>query len=604
MNLHQTVLTAYRQLSLVERQKLMVITAFSFIGGVADIVSLMAIYPLISVLVQPDLIQNNIYIRQIWVFTGFTSAEYFIVMLACAVAIIVVTGSLVNIVAQIQANRFTASCQERLGRDLMDRLLHVPYSWYIGRNPLVLGSLFQQHIMVWSRDVIRRIPTIAGRLASVLLPMATLIVWSPFGGLFTIFAAFVLLSIFLNFVKRRTKLLSDQKKKAEQFLHVFLSETLQGIRDIKLSSKEDNFLKVFTRNYHITCRNFYAVTNLSLLPNQAVLLVGQLGMLCIGVGLFLFDMEGGAIASLMAIVVLVASRVFPAMNYLGTAINSLQNASSWIATLNEVTSSLKVALPVPVGRNPKESVDRWLWNEIVFQDVSFSYPNFPEPVLQGISLRLTRGGSYAFTGKSGSGKSTLVDLILGLIQPRVGFLEIDGRQLKGEDLRRWQANIGYVPQLPLISDATLRENVAFGTPVSMINDHKVLQCLALAHLSDMLEELDEGLYTRLGDRGARLSGGQRQRVAIARALYNDPDILVLDEASSALDAISEDSIRNALIAMHGNITIILIAHRFSTIRMCDSIFLLERGKVVAQGSYPVLLRENALFRQLAGAIEV
>lgn len=602
MSLRQTIAVSYRQLSLTERRKMIMITAFSFFGGVADIVSLMAIYPLISILIQPDLFKNNSYFYQLWTFTGTPSDDVFIVILASAAAIIVTFGSLVNLVAQIQANRFAASCQERLGRDLMDFLLHVPYSWYIERNPLLLGNLFQNHIVVWSRDVIRRIPTMAGQLASVLLPLVTLIVWSPFGGFFTLFTIFVILSIFHKFIRRRTKFLQDQRKNVEQVLHIFLGEVLHGIRDIKLSSRENNFLEAFAYNYHITSRNFSAVNNWSLLPNYMVLLVGQLGILGVGVVLYFYGLEGGMLASLMAIVVLVASRVFPAMNRLETAINSLQNVSSWIATLDEIASSLKHALPMQMMSYSKESVSRLKWNEIHLQDISFSYPNASEQILRGINLRLTRGGSYAFSGASGAGKSTLVDLILGLIKPSTGFLKIDGCQLTAEDLRRWQANISYVPQSPLIFDATLRENIAFGIPVSTINDHKVLQCLALAHLSDVLEKLDQGLDTRLGDRGMRLSGGQRQRVAIARALFNDPDILILDEATSALDAISEDAIRNALINLHGKITIIFIAHRFSTIRMCDDIFLIEGGKVIAQGTYPDLLKRNALFRQLASVI--
>ncbi len=599
IHFHQAMTASYRLLSPVERRKLAVIVAFSFVGGAADIVSLLAVYPLISILVQPDLLQTNAHIRQIWEFVGHPSVNTFVVLLAFVASLIVVVGSALNLLAQIQSNRFAASCQERLGRDLMDALLHVSYFWHIGRNPLVLGNLFQNHIVLWSRDVVRRIATMAGQLAAVLLPVGTLIGWSPLSGCLSIIVAFALLSVLIGFVRRRTTLLLDQKKQAEERLHVFLSEALQGIKDVKLSSREGGFLKAFMQTYHITSRHFSAATNWSLLPTQVVLVAGQLGMLGVGIGMFLYGMEGGALASSMAIVVLVASRVFPAMNRLGTATNGLVNVSSWIATLDETSASLKAALsPESIAKGP---VRRLPWSEIVFRDVSFSYPNAAEPALYGASLRLARGGSYAFSGTSGAGKSTLVDLLLGLLQPNSGSVEIDGLRLGEADLRRWQASIGYVPQLPLISDATLRENVAFGIPGHLIDDDKVAQCLALAHLSDVLGDLPEGLSTRLGDRGVRLSGGQRQRVAIARALYNNPDMLVLDEATSALDTISEHAIRDALMGLHGKITIVFIAHRFSTIRSCDTIFLMERGRIVAKGTYEALLRENDLFRKLAAS---
>lgn len=598
----QALAASYRLLSPTERRKAAIVVAFSFIGGATDIVSLMAVYPLISILVQPDLLQTNAHIRQLWEIARSPSVNDFAIMLAVVASSIVVVGSAINILAQVQSNRFAASCQERLGRDLMKSLLQAPYPWHLGRNPLVLGSLFQNHVVTWSRDVVRRIATMAGQLAAVSLPAVTLIAWSPLLGAVTMVAAIALLSFMLGFVRNKTRMLMKAKRKEEERLHVFLTEALQGIKDIKLSSREDDLLKAFARSYHVTSMNFAAANNWNLLPTQLVLIVGQLGMLGVGIGLFLYGVNGGALASTMAIVVLVASRVFPAMNRMGTAVNGLINVSTWIEALDEVSRSLAGSAP-SIG-SPNAPTQRLQWQEMKLRDVGFIYPGAAEPALQHTSLRISRGGAYAFAGTSGAGKSTLVDLVLGLLKATTGVVEVDGRSLDDAEWRRWQSGIGYVPQMPLISDATLRENVAFGLPEHRIDNEKVLRCLSLAHFTDVLVNLPEGLDTPLGDRGVRLSGGQRQRVAIARALYNDPDILVLDEATSALDTISECAIRDALVNLHGKITIISIAHRFSTIRSSDCIFLMERGSLVAKGTYESLLLESELFQRLAAGSHV
>ena len=602
MNFRQAMVSSYRLLSPEERGRGLIVILLSIFGGAADVIAVLAVYPLISVLVQPDLVQTNTNIRQIWDFLGGGSTKNFVLMLATVASTIVIFGSGLNFFAQLQTNRFAASCQERLGRDLMRALLQAPYIWHLERNPLVLSSFFQNHIVLWSRDVVRRVSTMAGQLAVIVLPAATLIGWSPVNGILIMIAAVVLMTSLLGFVRRRTSSLLRQKKQAEQQLYVFVTEALQGIKDLKLSSHKSDFLNTFMRSYHISSRHFSAANNWDLLPAQLVLVVGQLGILGVGLVMFLNGMEGGSLASTMAIVVLVASRVFPAMNRMGTAINGLNNVSSWIETLDETL----VSLPPMLERStiPKEVPQRLEWHEIVIQEASFTYPNAETPALYSSSLRLCKGGSYAFAGSSGAGKSTLVDLILGLFEPNTGSVKVDGKKIDGVIKRAWQAGIGYVPQLPMISDATLRENIGFGIPREKIDDEKVRQCLALAHLMDVLEGLPDGLDTHLGDRGVRLSGGQRQRVAIARALYYDPDVLVLDEATSALDTLSEHAIRDALLDLHGRITVISVAHRFSTIRSCDCIFLMEKGNIVAEGTFDMLLQNSDLFRQLAAGYEV
>jgi len=223
--------------------------------------------------------------------------------------------------------------------------------------------------------------------------------------------------------------------------------------------------------------------------------------------------------------------------------------------------------------------------------------------LRDVTLELGRTGTYGLVGRSAAGKSTLVDVLVGLLSPTEGQMCVDGRPMSALNVRDWQRRIGYVPQAPFIADDTLRANVAFGLPRAGVDDAQVVECLRLANLADLPDELPHGLDTRLGERGSRLSGGQRQRVAIARALFSGPEILVLDEATSALDTLSEGEIQAALKNLRGQVMIITIAHRLSTVALSDEIFVLEQGRVVGRGSYAALKGNHDLFRRMIEASE-
>ncbi|MGQ0734285.1 MAG: ABC transporter ATP-binding protein, partial [Acidobacteriota bacterium] len=233
---------------------------------------------------------------------------------------------------------------------------------------------------------------------------------------------------------------------------------------------------------------------------------------------------------------------------------------------------------------------------LVCEDVSFSYDG-ATPALSGVNLRIKPGDSVGIVGPTGSGKSTLVDVLLGLLRPTSGRVSIDGTDLKGRE-RGWQRQVGYVPQAPYVLDDTVRRNVAFGVPDASIDEHRLAAACTLARLDDVVRGLAEGLDTRLGEGGARLSGGQRQRVAIARALYGDPAVMVFDEATSALDAQTEREVTDAIEALHGTRTLIVIAHRLTTVQGCDRLYFLQNGRIAATGTYNELLG-NAAFRAMA-----
>ena len=233
--------------------------------------------------------------------------------------------------------------------------------------------------------------------------------------------------------------------------------------------------------------------------------------------------------------------------------------------------------------------------------MGFKYHGQTVPALDSVSCKFSRGGLYGVVGESGAGKSTLIDLLVGLHEPTEGRVLVDDQDLCECDIKSWHRQIGYVPQFPYLADGTVAENVLLDKPAAEMEEADVWEALELANLGKFIRGLPEGLSTPVGDRGVRLSGGQRQRLAIARALFQKPQLLVLDESTSSLDQIAESEIRTALEKLHGRITVIVIAHRMTTVQDCDEILFLSKGKLEAQGRYEELLEKHEGFQSLAGA---
>ncbi|HFD32451.1 MAG TPA: ABC transporter ATP-binding protein [Gammaproteobacteria bacterium] len=274
---------------------------------------------------------------------------------------------------------------------------------------------------------------------------------------------------------------------------------------------------------------------------------------------------------------------------------SLPYMEGYKKTLTEITRLKSTITPNTGNRCIQND-----WKKIEFNNVSYSYPESSNIALKNITIEIEHGKSYGIVGKSGSGKTTLVDLLLCLHTPEDGEILLDGYKLEEYQRNEWYSRIGYVPQFPFIIDDTLIRNIAFGKKYDDIDIERVKHVIDMSGLTDVVHNLPNDVDTILGDDGLRMSGGQRQRIAIARALYDKPDILILDEATSALDTITEREIQRTINLLHGTVTTITIAHRISTVSVCDSIFLLNNGELEAFGDYNNLISSSRLFKKLAG----
>ncbi len=557
-----------------------------------------SVLPFVNLVVDPAVLDGTGRIAALHRALGEPEHGTFVVIAGLASTAAVVLSSLASMLSQALATRFSATCQERLGSDLIRLCLSAPYAWFLGQNAQLLARYFHNHLVVWSRDVIRRIFLIVNQAFLVLLPAALLLVFAPALGAAVLAGVVVLTGALLAFVRQRTRRFIALKGEAEDRSTMLASETMAGIKDIKLSSRERVFAGLFTRSYHMFARANARANIWSLLPVGVAVLLGQLTLILVAYLFWHAGLSPGEITAQIALVVLVTSRIVPASNQLSASILSLWGMIPWTDALYDLHRTLVQA---GGGMLEQDVVRAAPWRAVAFHGVSFHYPENRFPAVRDLSFRLEQGRAYAFVGPSGAGKSTAIDILLGLLVPSDGQVQVDGRPLAEFGAKAWQAGIGYVPQSPFVADDTIRANVAFGVKPEDIDDATVSRCLEMAMLGETLRGLPDGLDTRLGDRGTRLSGGQRQRVAIARALYNKPDLLVLDEATSALDSISEAGIRDAIAALAGRVTTVTIAHRLSTVRHCDAIFLMSDGHVVAVGTWDELHRSSSLFRQLAAS---
>jgi len=597
-SLNEVFKKSYSLLNKKEKKRLKINIFISFMAGIFEILSVTTFYPLVSIIIEPGIIEKNIFIKNIWENIGRPDQNNFVLIISIFILIILVFSVFLNLISQILATRSASSAQERLSKDFYKNLINAHYKWHLINNPNIIRNIFLTNLNLWNKSIIRIIPSISGQISAILIAFISLIIATPNLGFILLLISGTILYFMLKFIRKKSSKLMIRVKEKEELINIFLTETISGIKDIKISSNENNFIKLFYNINHIIIKNYAAASNWNLLPSYLVILFGQISILITATSLFIIGIKGGELAAIMAVIILVFSRVIPLLNRLGTSLNNIANLNSWIEKIYITNENLKSASEKS-NLSFDNKIEKVKWEKVTFDSVKFSYPNSKKIIFNNLNFEIKKGFHYAFIGASGAGKSTAIDLFLGLLQPENGKILVDQTNLKNIDSRKWKKNINYVPQNPLISNMSLRENIAFGVPIELIDDKKVINCLEKTHLIEVLESLDEGIYTNLGNDGINLSGGQKQRVAIARALYNISDILILDEATSALDTDTEKIIKKTIKNLKNKVTIISISHRLSTIKDCDFIFYLENGKIVCFDSFKNFKMKSGLFKELS-----
>ncbi|MCG5533876.1 ABC transporter ATP-binding protein/permease [Halorhodospira sp. 9621] len=568
------------------------------IGNAAlQLVGVASVMPFLAVLGDPQTIQQNEALATAFDGLGFESTQAFLYLLGILAFLAITLGNAFEAATKWVTTRYTHMLQYRVSQWLMSGYLRRPYVFFVNRNS---GDLAKT-VLEESRQTVEGAVMPCLRLVSqglvVVLLLGFLLLLYPVLTLFVAVTFAVVYGGIYFFARHWLSRIGSTRVRANQQRFVAVNEAFAGAKEIRLLGREGVYLDRYQDAAQQYARTQANASILSAMPIYAIEAFAFGGIVL----LVLFLMGQGGLGQTLPIIgayALAAKRLVPAFQAIFNAIARLRFTKP---ALDHLVRDLRddgdwIALP-----DPQESVDPLTpRREIAIQHVTYRYPNADEPALQDLDLRIPAYSRVGLVGPSGAGKSTLVDVLLGLLEPEQGRMKVDGEPITAANMRSWQAAIGYVPQHIFLADTTVRGNIALGIPESRIDQIAVERAARMANLDAFVrEELPNGYDTVIGERGLRLSGGQRQRIGIARALYHDPPLLVLDEATSALDNATERVVMDAIYNLGQTKTVILIAHRLSTVQPCDRIFVLSRGRLVEEGTWEELYEGGAEFRKLA-----
>ena len=489
----------------------------------------------------------------------------------------------------------------KIGVEISDRL----YIYYLKQNWLFHASGSSSLL---TKKVAIEAGRVSGGIVMPLLQMNARIVLALFMGL-TIFvydskvaiiglvvfaiAYFIIFKVVRVRLQRNGRVVSQMNEQRFRLMN----EGFGGIKDILLLGRDDDFIKRFNQTGRALAYSQGTNTALTQVPRYFMELVAFGSMIALILYLIAnHDGKMSIILPILSVYALATFKLLPAFQQIYASIATIKgNIAAFKSIQQDLTNSMKTK---PETLKPEQS-DLRLKHQISLENVTFSYPGKVESTLNQLNISIPVNSVIGIVGPSGSGKSTLIDILLGLIDPQQGQLKIDNTIINTQNRRSWQNTIGFVAQSIFLSEGTISENIAFGIPKDQIDLEQVQQVLKLAHLTELVQSLEQGVHTKVGERGVQLSGGQRQRIGIARALYYEAEVLVFDEATSSLDGITEKMIMEAIHDFSGQKTIIMIAHRLKTVQKCDQIFFIDKGQVVDQGTYQELIKSNEHFKNMA-----
>jgi len=570
-------------LTKVERRRMVLILLLMLVGSVLETFSLGLVVPAVGLLVKPNYVQNFPAIDN---FLGHPSeVQFAVIAMASLVVIYLLKSAFLVWSAWIQTG-FSLGITARIGRELFENYLRQPYPFHLQRNSSVLirNSQGSSALMGGVFDPLLGIMTDS----LVTLGLFTLLIkLEPIGSLTTLAVFGLSAWIFRRFTNAKIKRWGEAQNNYRGAIIQHLQQGLGGVKDVKILGREDYFISEYSDQLLANAAVFRRYSVSQMLPRTGLEILTIAGLALLVSTMVVSGEDLNSVLPILGLFGAAAFRLVPAVSRMVSMVQT-------IAVNRPIVNELFHDLALSTSNTPRRKDHDGFAQEVEVNNLSFKYETAPTSALSNVSLRVKRGEAVGLVGPSGSGKSTLVDVLLGLMAPASGAVLVDGVNVQ-DRIRWWQDQIGYVPQSIFLTDDTLRRNVAFGLPKSAIDDAAVDAAIRAAQLEEFVKTLPLGLETVVGERGVRLSGGQRQRIGIARALYHNPDVLVLDEATSSLDTETEHGVMQAVQALQGNKTVIIVAHRLSTVEYCDRLYRLESSRIVDEGTFKEVMnrtREN------------
>ena len=562
-----------------ERRALFGIFILILVGTVLETFSVGLLIPALSVLTKDDSGFNLPYST----LKSSLSKTELIQLAAAAIFIVYLTKNIFLGVSTWIQRGFLTKISARLSARMLEIYIRQPYSYHLRQNSSVLIRNTQDASMVVAGGIEPSLTVLSDGLIAISL-FVVLVVVEPLGTLSAIAIFLSATYLFQRFTNSRLQRWGKQRQQQKGKIIQTIQQSLGAVKDVQVLGREQMFIDVHREQQIVDTDLLRRINMTQALPRLWLEIIAMGSMASLVVIMLWVGNEVDAIVPVVGLFALSAFRVLPSVNKIVNGLQTLKVARSTIETIHQ-DLGLAISQIKPINDVQFE------FSLLTTSNLNFRYEMTEEDVLKDVSISVERGEAVGFVGQSGSGKSTLIDILLGLLDPKTGSVLINNRSI-AEVKRQWRHIVGYIPQTIFLMDDSLRRNIAIGIADSEINEVAIQDALKSAQLEDFVASLPEGLDTVVGERGVRLSGGQRQRIGIARALYHRPSVLVLDEATSSLDTETEKGVMQAVQALQGDKTVIIVAHRLSTVEYCDRLYRLDAGRIVDEGTFDEVMNRS------------
>lgn len=579
-------------LTLRERRQLYYLFAAMVLMAVIEVVGVGSIMPFMAVVSNPDIIVDNKWLHLLFNLFEFPTRNSFLLFLGCCVLAILLVNNICTAAITWMIFKYSWLRNHSISKRLLKKYLYEPYVFFLNRNTADLEKNIMDEVRVIIAGILDPLLMMIKNTVLMLFLFTLLLFIDP---LLSIMVSVIIggaYGILFAFVSKKLNRIGVERAEANKHRFKVANEALCGVKILKVLGREDHFISEFSIHSRKLSENQALKSVISQIPKYAFEVIAFGGILLIVLYHLAKGTDTAHVIPLLSLYAFAGYRLMPALQSVFTGVAEIRYT---LPALNLLYDDITNGSDEKDHCIARSSLTKPLSvkKDLALKDIEFAYPDQQEKVLRKLNLSIGVNTTIGLVGSTGSGKTTLVDIILGLLRPSDGKLLVDGIVINDTNLEQWQKNIGYVPQEIFLSDDTISANIGFGIAAEDLDQKAVIQAAKVANLHNFItSELPDGYNTPVGERGIRLSGGQRQRIGIARALYYDPEVLVLDEATSALDGATEDVVIQAIHDLSHKKTIIMIAHRITTLQECDEIFVLDGGRIIAQGDYQDLINSG------------
>ena len=572
-----------------DKIKIVLLLIMVVIGSFMELLGVAIFDPFSKIIMEPSVIMDNEYLYYFYSLLGCNDTREFLAIIAGCIIFIYIFKNIFLWIEQDVILKFSYNMQRKLSTKLLRTYLHEPYTFHLNKNVAELQRSMQEDTSLFSQAMIHTLQLFAEIMVCCIIGVYLYLVSQSI----TVVVVGLLIccvGLFTAITRRFSKRLGKESQFYKAKLYQWVNQSMGGVKEVKVLNREKYFVTNYEKYYKTYIKGVRLNKLLSITPRYIVEAVCMTGLLLAIIVKMFFGQKDDLTAFIpqLAVFAVAAFRLMPSVGKINEHINNILYAAPSVELIYDDLKGIEDFQSQEVDEGKEWDFK----NKIEAKNITYAYPGTEKNILDNTGCVIPKGKTVAFIGGSGAGKTTMVDIILGLLTPQLGKVMADDMNVF-KNLSTWHHQIGYIPQAIYLSDDTIRNNVAFGIMEDEIDDDAVMEALRKAQLLEFAGALPEGLDTMVGDRGVRLSGGQRQRIGIARALYHDPEILVLDEATSALDNETETAVMESIESLQGMKTIIVIAHRLTTIRNADMIYEVCDGKAVERSKDYVFKDEQS-----------